>query len=116
MTIGIKRVYEAPAPDDGWRALVDRLWPRGIKKADLEMDEWAKDVAPSADLRRAWHHGDISDGAFRERYAVELDGNPALAELAEKARTGTVTLLVATRDVATSHAHVLADAIERTRP
>ncbi len=111
MDIRIKRVYEAAAPEDGYRVLVDRLWPRGIAKANLVMDEWGKDVAPPAQLRTAWHHGDIDDDEFRSRYGAELDGNPAVLALAEKARSGTLTLLIAAKDVTRSHAHVLADAI-----
>lgn len=111
MDIKIKRVYEDATPEDGYRILVDRLWPRGVAKADLVMDEWGKDVAPSAELRKAWHHGDIDDAEFRSRYAAELDGNPAVATLAEKASHGTLTLLIAAKDVERSHAHVLADAI-----
>lgn len=111
--IRIKRVYDAAAPEDGYRVLVDRLWPRGVRKDALGMDEWAKDLAPSTALRRAWHHGDISDEAFRDRYAAELDAVPALASLARRCRAGTVTLLVATRDIGRSHAHVLARELER---
>ena len=114
MDIKIKRVYEDATPADGYRVLVDRLWPRGVAKADLVMDEWGKNVAPSSELRKAWHHGDIDDAEFHSRYAVELDGNPAVAALAEKARSGTLTLLIAAKDVERSHAHVLADAITHT--
>ena len=116
----LKRVYEEPSPDDGYRVLVDRLWPRGVRKDELDYDEWAKDVAPSADLRRAWHHGEITDSAFRQEYAAQLDGNPGVAALAERARRGRVTLLFAAKDTARSHAHVLKAAIEaaglRLRP
>ncbi|MFT3944675.1 MAG: DUF488 family protein [Ancrocorticia sp.] len=112
MTIRIKRVYEAATPEDGYRVLVDRLWPRGVAKSDLVMDEWGKDASPSAELRKAWHHGDIDDAEFRSRYAAELEGNPAVVALAEKARKGTVTLLIAAKDVGRSHAHLLAQAIE----
>ncbi len=114
MNVTIKRVYEEATPEDGYRILVDRLWPRGVAKSDLIMDEWGKDVAPSAELRKAWHHGDIDDEEFRSRYAAELDGNPAVAALAEKARKGTVTLLIAAKDIERSHAHVLARDITRT--
>lgn len=112
MGVNIKRVYEEAAPEDGYRILVDRLWPRGIAKTALPMDEWGKNVAPSADLRKLWHHGEIDDDEFHTRYAAELDGNPEIADLARRAETGTVTLLIAAKDVARSHAHVLARAIE----
>ncbi len=111
MTIIIKRVYEEAAPEDGYRILVDRLWPRGVSKGALHIDEWGKDVAPSSELRKAWHHGKIDDGEFASRYAAELDGNPGVTALAERAGDGTVTLLIAAKDVARSHADVLERAI-----
>ncbi len=114
MTVQIKRVYENASPDDGYRVLVDRLWPRGVAKAALQMDEWGKDVAPSADLRKAWHHGEIDDDEFHSRYTAELAGNPGVEKLAERARKGTVTLLVSAKDEERSHAHVLAKAIEES--
>lgn len=110
MSVTIKRVYDEPDPDDGHRMLVDRLWPRGVKKEALEMDEWAKDLAPSTQLRKAWHDGDIDAAEFRERYLGELDGNPAVDELRERAAEGPVTLLIAGRDVEGSHAHVIIEA------
>lgn len=114
MNIGIKRVYDPASPDDGYRILVDRLWPRGIRKADLVMDEWAKDVTPSTALRKAWHTGDIDDDTFYANYAQELDGSQALKDLANRIQhssSPTVTLLVATKNVETSHAHVLVNAL-----
>ena len=116
MTIQIKRVYEDPAPSDGYRVLVDRLWPRGMRKDALDMDEWDTDVTPSTQLREQWHHGLIDTATFQERYAAELEGNPGVSELVKHAQLGPVTLLVATRDVATSHAHVLVAAIEKAGP
>lgn len=112
MGIRLKRVYEVPSPDDGRRVLVDRLWPRGVKKESLVLDEWAKEAAPSPRLRTAWHSGGIDDAAFRAEYAAELDGNPEVARLADFAREGTLTLLFAARDVQRTHARILADAIE----
>lgn len=112
MSIRIKRVYEDASPEDGYRVLVDRLWPRGVRKDALKMDEWAKDVTPSSALRKDWHSGRISDTDFAANYRAELDGNPKLAKLAHKASHDTLTLLVATRNVATSHAHVLAKEIQ----
>ena len=112
MSIRIKRVYEDASPEDGYRVLVDRLWPRGVRKDALKMDEWAKDVTPTSSLRKDWHSGRITDTGFAANYHAELDGNPKLVELAQKASRGALTLLVATRNVATSHAHVLAKAIQ----
>lgn len=111
MSVKLKRVYEDASADDGYRVLVDRLWPRGVRKDSLVLDRWDKEVAPSAELRRLYHHGVVDDAEFRARYLAELDGNPEVGALAERARSGTVTLLFAARDVARTHAHVLAEAI-----
>lgn len=115
MSVNIKRVYEDAAPGDGYRILVDRLWPRGVAKAALSMDEWGKNVAPSSDLRKLWHHGEIDDDEFHARYAAELDGNPEITELARRSKEGTVTLLIAAKDVKRSHAHVLVRAINEAQ-
>jgi len=112
MSITIKRVYDDASPDDGYRMLVDRLWPRGLKKEALEMDEWAKELAPSSQLRKAFHNGDVGTAEFRERYLAELDGNPDLDGLRSRAADGPVTLLIAARDVAGSHAHILIEAAD----
>ena len=85
----VKRIYDAPAPDDGYRVLVDRLWPRGVSKERADIDEWLKDVAPSTELRR-WFHQSPSDEAevfdeFRRRYESELDTNSAVDALRELA-------------------------------
>lgn len=90
--------------------LVDRLWPRGLSKEAAGVDEWAKAVAPSGELRK-WFHGGGSVAEFRERYAVELRSEEAVAELARlrvAAAGGTVTLLTAVKDPGESHAGVLA--------
>jgi uncharacterized protein YeaO (DUF488 family) len=92
--VTVKRVYEPPAPEDGTRFLVERLWPRGIKKASLPMDAWLKDVAPSAALRRWFGHDPDKWNTFRQRYFAELDSKPeALQPLVEATRRGHVTLL-----------------------
>ena len=97
--IKLKRVYEAPEPADGTRFLVERLWPRGIKKADLRLDAWAKDVAPSAALRRWFGHDPARWDEFRSRYAAELDRSSAAWQpIARAARMGTVTLLFSSHD------------------
>ena len=110
--ITVKRIYDQPAPDDGYRILVDRLWPRGVSKARADIDLWLKEIAPSTELRQ-WFHQDVAAEAevfdeFRTRYEAELDTNPAVSEL----RTVTqehpqVTLLVGLRDPALSHATIL---------
>jgi uncharacterized protein YeaO (DUF488 family) len=108
----VKRVYDQPDPDDGQRVLVDRLWPRGVGKADARLDSWLEDVAPSTELRR-WYHEDSSrTGEFAERYRRELAAEPAasaLAQLRTLATAGPVTLLTASKEVGRSHADVLAE-------
>ena len=110
--IRVRRVYEDPAPDDGARILVDRVWPRGVRKADAKLDEWAKDIAPSTGLRTWYGHDPAKFGEFRRRYLAEL-AEPAprarLAALRALAAAGPVTLLTATRDVDISQAAVLAE-------
>ncbi len=104
----IKRVYDAASPDDGYRVLVDRLWPRGITRERAALDAWLKDAAPSPALRTEWHHDPGRFDEFAERYRSELDASPAVAELVGLARTlGTVTLLFAARDPEVNHAAVL---------
>jgi uncharacterized protein YeaO (DUF488 family) len=108
----VRRVYEHPEPQDGTRVLVDRLWPRGLRKDAARLDEWAKDVAPSSELRTWYGHDPEKFGEFRRRYAAELaQGAPraALEHLATLTAAGPVTLLTATRDVEHSQAAVLAE-------
>jgi len=103
-----KRVYEAPAASDGYRVLVDRLWPRGVSKERAELDLWAKDVAPSAELRTEWHHHRERFDEFAARYRDELDGSEAAQTLLELgALHERVTLLFGARDEQVNHATVL---------
>jgi len=113
--VRVRRVYDPPEPDDGHRVLVDRLWPRGVHKNAV--DEWAKAVAPSTELRQWYGHEVEKFPAFRERYEAELQAPEqadALAHLRDLARSGPVTLLTATRDVEHSQAAVLAEQLRRT--
>ena len=97
--IRIKRVYDPPEPEDGVRFLVERLWPRGMKKADLRMDAWLKDVAPSDQLRRWFGHEPARWSEFRRRYVAELARQPeAWKPIRAAARRGNVTLLYSARD------------------
>lgn len=99
LVIKTKRVYDKPEASDGSRFLVDRIWPRGIKKDKLALDGWLKDVAPSDDLRRWFGHDPRKWQEFRRRYFEELRGRPEVwAPLFEKARESDVTLLYAARD------------------
>lgn len=111
MAFGMKRVYDAPEASDGYRVLVDRLWPRGVSKDRAELDEWAKEVAPSPDLRTEWHRaGGERFDEFAARYRVELDDNPAAEALLAAGRAhARVTLLFGARDERANHAAVLLD-------
>ncbi|WP_194396738.1 DUF488 domain-containing protein [Microbacterium atlanticum] len=115
MEIRLKRVYDDPAPEDGFRVLVDRLWPRGLSKERAALDLWAKDVAPSTELRKAFHHDDMSWPGFETAYRAELDGpaRTAVASLrAELAPHAVVTLLHAIHDDTHNHALILRDVLE----
>jgi uncharacterized protein YeaO (DUF488 family) len=106
--IRIGRIYEDIDPDDGQRVLVDRLWPRGIRKDDPRVGIWCKDVAPSKELREWYQHQSERFDEFALRYEAELTGNTALEELRKLAGRGVVTLVTATRDLDGSQAEVLA--------
>ena len=110
--IRLKRVYEVPSPDDGVRVLVDRLWPRGIRKADLPYDTWPKEITPSPELRKLYHRGEMPFAGFREGYAEELEASEGAAAFAELCRkwleTQDVTLLYAAKNQQENHAQVLA--------
>jgi DNA-3-methyladenine glycosylase len=109
MMLRTKRIYDDPAPDDGYRVLVDRLWPRGVSKDDAALDRWLKDVAPSPELRTWFDHRADRFAEFTERYTAELDTNPAVDELRTLLRTHpAVTLLYGARDAQVNHAVVLA--------
>ena len=111
--VQLKRVYDPAESDDGYRVLVDRLWPRGVKKRDLEHDEWLKKIAPSGALRRWFGHDPDRFETFAERYRDELDGNAEFERLAEIAAERPITLLYAAKDREHNHAVVLADSLER---
>ena len=113
MTIDLKRAYDPPAKSDGRRILVDRVWPRGIAKHDLQIDAWLKDLAPSTELRRWFGHDPTKWDEFRKRYARELEQrSEALEELLEKARAGHVTLVFSARDTAHNNAVALKEHLE----
>ena len=120
MDIRLKRVYEPTSPDDGFRVLIDRLWPRGVAKERAHIDLWAKQVAPSAELRRLWHadvdgHSAAGFARFTAAYDAELEEPPATAaldELINAARTHSrLTLVYAAKDEAVNHAVVLREAL-----
>jgi len=114
MPVGMKRVYEAAGAGDGYRVLVDGLWPRGISKAELKIDVWMKEIAPSASLRKSYCHIPEKWEGFRKKYHQELMKPPRKAlldELVERARKGQVTLVFAARDPERSNAAALAETI-----
>jgi len=112
--IRIKRVYESPADDDGTRFLVERLWPRGMKKESLHMDAWLKDVAPSDALRRWFGHDPAKWMEFRVRYFAELDAGPeAIQPIVEASRHGDVTLLYSARDTEHNNAAALKEYLSK---
>ena len=112
--IKIKRVYEKPAKEDGWRVLVDRLWPRGMKKEAAHLDIWMKDLAPSDALRKWFGHKPEKWGEFQKKYRGELKKKKELvAELKKMAKDhGTVTLLFGAKDEEHNEAVVLADTLK----
>lgn len=110
----MRRIYDRPEAEDGTRVLVDRVWPRGVSKEAAELDDWAKDVAPSAELRRWYGHKADRYPEFARRYRAELaatDGREALRRLVELASDGPLTLLTATKDLEHAHTSVLADVL-----
>jgi uncharacterized protein YeaO (DUF488 family) len=114
MDIRLKRAYAEPASSDGYRVLIDRLWPRGVSKRDAELDEWARELAPSAELRRWFGHEPERFDEFRERYADELAAHDEkLRELRGHARKGRLTLVYGARDEEHNDAVVLAELLRR---
>ena len=123
--VQIKRVYEAEAKGDGYRILIDRLWPRGIKKSALHMDEWAKELAPSNELRKSFGHKPEHWTEFQSRYRKELRAKEALAQidaLVRRAARGPLTILYSAKDEAHNNAVVLKKILDqklaqkKTRP
>ncbi|EAR21445.1 DUF488 domain-containing protein [Nitrococcus mobilis] len=113
MSVRIKRIYDAPGDDDGYRVLVDRVWPRGVSKQTARLDRWLKEIAPSTELRRWFGHDPSRWNEFRKRYRGELQETPVLVqELADKARYAPVTLLFSARDRQHNQAVVLREWLE----
>lgn len=106
----IKRIYEPPSPDDGFRILVDRLWPRGLQKSEAKVDEWFKEVAPSPGLRKWFNHDPEKWPEFTWKYTEELKHNHAVADLTEALKSHSKsTLLYGARDTEHNHVIVLKD-------
>ena len=110
----LKRAYEPPARADGYRVLVDRLWPRGVSRERARLDEWARELAPSRELREWFGHDPARFDEFRRRYEDELKSQEAkLQELRERARDRTLTVVYAARDTEHNDAVVLAEILRR---
>jgi len=114
--IKLKRVYERPSRADGRRVLVERLWPRGLKRADADIAEWLRDIAPSDALRRWYGHDPARWPEFKRRYRAELrtsERRALLETLADRARRGTVTLIFAARDEERNSARVVREELAK---
>ena len=112
MLMGLKRIYEKPEITDGKRILVDRLWPRGVKRSTANIDLWLKDVAPSDELRHWFAHDPSKWKEFQAKYRKELAGSKPLEELVHLVRTADVTILYAAKDTEHNNAVVLEGIIE----
>ncbi len=116
LRVQVRRAYDDPAPEDGMRILVDRLWPRGVSKERLPLDRWAKELAPSPDLRRWYGHEPEKFEQFRQRYMSELEEEAKALQVEELRRIASdqqITLITATKDVERSGAVVLAEFLRR---
>jgi uncharacterized protein YeaO (DUF488 family) len=117
MDVRLKRAYEAASADDGYRVLVDRLWPRGLSRSRAQLDQWEKDLAPSSELREWFGHEPGRFPEFRRRYVDELRTNAErLTALRRRARSGTVTLVYSAHDSEHNDAVVLAEVLRRGLP
>ena len=117
MDVRLKRAYEPAAPADGYRVLVDRLWPRGLSRRQAKLDDWDEKLAPSTSLRRWFGHEPSRFDDFRRRYIEELRSEaPRLAGLRRRAREGTLTLVYSAHDTERNDAVVLAEVLRRGLP
>ncbi|MGZ3593420.1 MAG: DUF488 domain-containing protein [Syntrophales bacterium] len=110
----IKRAYDQASTDDGKRILVDRLWPRGIKKEDATIDEWLKDIAPSTELRKWYSHDPAKWGEFKKRYKIELQDTTGIIDrLRTESKKHTITLLFSAKATDLNNAVALKELIEQ---
>ena len=116
MDVRLKRAYEPAAASDGYRVLIDRLWPRGVSREEARLDEWARELAPSPELRRWFGHDPGRFAEFRRRYTDEVVAHQKkVRELRRRAREGTLTLVYSARDTEHNDAVVLAEILRRGR-
>jgi uncharacterized protein YeaO (DUF488 family) len=114
--VRLKRAYDPAASSDGYRVLIDRIWPRGVTREEAQLSEWARELAPSTELRRWFGHDPARFAEFRRRYTQELGPHEGkLRELRRLAREGPVTLVYGARDTEHNDAVVLADVLRRGR-
>jgi len=113
MKIILKRAYEPPQPEDGKRILVDRLWPRGLTSDEIAVVLWAKDIAPSTELRKWFAHDPAKWTTFQSRYRQELNAKPEAVENFRKELKGTVTFVFGTKDIDHTHALTLKNYFEK---
>lgn len=117
MDVRLKRAYAPASPSDGYRVLIDRLWPRGVSRERAQLDDWDKELPPSTELRQWFGHEPARFEEFRRRYVDELRGQrPRLAALRRRARDGTLTLVYSARDAEHNDAVVLAEVLRRGLP
>jgi uncharacterized protein YeaO (DUF488 family) len=117
MDVRMKRVYEPAASEDGYRVLIDRLWPRGVSRERAQLDEWDRELPPSSELRQWFGHEPSRFEEFRRRYIEELrNERPRIARLRRRARDGTLTLVYSARDTEHNDAVVLAEVLRRGLP
>ena len=113
MLLGIKRIYEKVEVTDGMRILIDRLWPRGVKKSTAHIDKWMRETAPSNELRLWFNHDPAKWEEFNKKYEKELEGSKALDELTELAKNNDVTLVYAAHDTEHNNAVVLSELLKK---
>jgi uncharacterized protein YeaO (DUF488 family) len=117
MDVRLKRAYDPPVPEDGYRVLIDRLWPRGVSRERARLDDWDKQLAPSAELRQWFGHEPTRFAEFRRHYIEELRSErPRLTALRRRARHGTLTLVYSAHDSEHNDAVVLAEVLRRGLP
>jgi uncharacterized protein YeaO (DUF488 family) len=109
--VHVKRIYDPPGPGDGYRVLIDHVWPRGVSRERAQLDKWARELAPSDDLRRWFAHDPERFEEFRTRYRAELADRPTVLELTRRASEGRVTIIYAARDRQHNNAVVLAEVL-----
>ena len=114
--IKVKRIYEPPSPGDGKRILIDRLWPRGMKKEEAHIDEWLKEISPSNELRKWYSHDPVKWPEFKRRYRAEISKETELLKrIKNEGKRGTVTLLFSSKELELNNAVALKEFVEGSR-